>query len=91
MLWSLNALVIERAQVSGNAQVFGDALVFDRARVSGDDLISGDAEVSGNAEVGDDVKEDMFIEMNGKRFLSIFLFTLLVSLVYFAILAYVFF
>ena len=62
------------ARVSDNAQVYGDARVCDTARVSGDALIYGNARVYGdawvfdNAEVGDDVKEDMFIEMNGKRY-----------------------
>ena len=44
------------AKVYGNAHVYGDAWVFDSA------------EVYGNARVSNDAEEDMFIEMNGKRY-----------------------
>ena len=47
------------ARVYGNAQVCGNALVFDNACVSGTSRVYGDARVS---------QEDMFIEMNGKRY-----------------------
>ena len=63
----LDALVFGDARVFGNAQVFGDARVFGNALVSGYALVSDDACVSGDVE-DDDTSEDIFIEMNGKRY-----------------------
>jgi hypothetical protein len=58
-----NAEVFDNAWVFGKARVLGDAQVYDNARVSGDAKVSGDARVS-----GDGTDEDIFIEMNGKRY-----------------------
>ena len=60
--------VADTATVAKTAYVGPDAKVFDNARVSGNARVSDTARVYDTAEVGDDVKEDMFIERNGKRY-----------------------
>ena len=68
-----NARVYGYALVFDNARVYGYALVYCNARVFGDAEVSGDALGAGNdwatcyAE-DDDTSEDIFIEMNGKRY-----------------------
>ena len=61
------------ARVTGNACVYGNAEVSDNAWVFGDARVTGNAQVTGNARVSgdvedDDTSEDIFIEMNGKRY-----------------------
>ena len=60
--------VADTATVDETAYVGAEARVFDYAKVFGDARVYGDARVFDNAQVFGNAEEDMFIEMNSKRY-----------------------
>ena len=67
------AKVAKTAYVGAEARVYGNAMVFGNARVYGDARVYDNAGVYDNAKVYGNAKdfdtsEDIFIEMNGKRY-----------------------
>jgi UDP-3-O-[3-hydroxymyristoyl] glucosamine N-acyltransferase len=64
-----DAMVYDNARVYGDARVHSDAQVYGDARVGGKVRVHGDTcdRLTGRAEKSD-TNEDIFIEMNGKRY-----------------------